>query len=58
VVAELERAGVRIDSLQIEESQTERAVVVEVRVPEQLRGADLVDRMHDLEGVRRVEWTA
>jgi putative Mg2+ transporter-C (MgtC) family protein len=58
VVAELERTGVRIDSLQIEESQTERAVVVEVRVPEQLRGADLVDRMHSLEEVRRVEWTA
>ncbi|HEY2935892.1 MAG TPA: MgtC/SapB family protein [Gaiellaceae bacterium] len=58
VVAELERTGVRIDSLQIEESQNERAVVVEVRVPEQLRGADLVDRMHGLEEVRRVEWTA
>jgi putative Mg2+ transporter-C (MgtC) family protein len=58
VVAELERTGVRIDSLQIEESQTERVVVVEIRVPEQFRGADLVDRMHDLEEVRRVEWTA
>jgi putative Mg2+ transporter-C (MgtC) family protein len=58
LLAELERTGVRIDSLQIEESQTERVIVVEIRVPEQFRGADLVDRMHALEEVRRVEWTA
>lgn len=58
VLAELEQTGVRIDSLQIEESQTERVVVVEIRVPETIRGSDLVDRMHGLEGVRRVEWTA
>lgn len=58
VLAELEQTGVRIDSLQIEESQTERVVVVEIRVPETIRGSDLVDRIHGLEGVRRVEWTA
>jgi putative Mg2+ transporter-C (MgtC) family protein len=57
VLAELERSGARIDSLQIDESQTERVVVAEVKAPERLRGAELVDRMRDVEGVRRVEWT-
>jgi putative Mg2+ transporter-C (MgtC) family protein len=57
VLAELERTGARVDSLQLDESQTERVVVVEIQVPEGLRGVDIVDRMKDLEGVRRVEWT-
>jgi putative Mg2+ transporter-C (MgtC) family protein len=58
VLAELERAGIRIDSLQIDESQTERVVVADVHVPDRLRGAELLDRIHALEDVRRVEWTA
>jgi putative Mg2+ transporter-C (MgtC) family protein len=57
VLAELERTGARVDSLQLDESQTERVVVVEIKVPEGLRGVDIVDRMKALEGVRRVEWT-
>ena len=57
VLAELERTGARVDSLQIEESQNERVVVAEVKVLGQLSGAELVDRMQDVEGVRRVEWT-
>ena len=58
LVAELEDAGARIDSLQIDESQTERVLVAEVTVPERVRGAEVVDRVKALEGVRRVEWTA
>lgn len=58
VLAEIEGTGVRVDALQIEESQAERVVVVEIRLPERFRGAELVDRMHALEDVRRVEWTA
>src|SRR5215208_2425388 len=57
ILAELERTGARVDSLQLEESQTERVVVVEIKVPSRLEAADIVDRMNDLEGVRRVEWT-
>jgi putative Mg2+ transporter-C (MgtC) family protein len=57
VLAELERTGARVDSLQLDESQTERVVVVEIKMPDGVRGVDIVDRMKDLEGVRRVEWT-
>ena len=57
VLAELEHAGVRVDSLQVDETDTERAVVVEVKLPDSLKGVEIVDRMNDLEGVRRVEWT-
>ena len=57
VLAELERAGVRVDSLQVDESEAERAVVVEVKLPDTLKGVEIVDRMNELEGVRRVEWT-
>ncbi|MBD0338314.1 MAG: MgtC/SapB family protein [Thermoleophilia bacterium] len=58
VVEELERAGVRIDSLQLDESGDERVVVAEIRTPQARLGAELVDRLHDLEHVRRVEWIA
>jgi len=58
VVEELEKAGARIDSLQIDESQNERVVVAELRTPDRRLGAALVDRLHELEDVRRVEWTA
>jgi putative Mg2+ transporter-C (MgtC) family protein len=57
LLAELEHTGARIDSLQLEESQTERVVVVEIKLPGSLRGVDVVDRVNDLEDVRRVEWT-
>lgn len=57
VLAELERAGARVDSLQIEDGGTERIVVATIRRPERLRSAELVDRINDLEDVRRVEWT-
>ncbi len=58
LVAELEDAGARIDSLRVDESQTERVVVAEIKIPERLRGAELVDRVKALEDVRQVEWTA
>ena len=57
VLAQLEHTGARVDSLQIEEGANERIVLATVRVPERLRGADLADRMNELEAVRRVEWT-
>jgi putative Mg2+ transporter-C (MgtC) family protein len=58
IVAELERIGVRLDSLQLDETQTERILVAELKVPEGVDAAELVDRVHDLEEVRRVEWGA
>jgi putative Mg2+ transporter-C (MgtC) family protein len=58
LVAELEDAGARIDSLRVDETQTERVVVAEIKIPERLRGAELVDRVKALEDVRQVEWTA
>lgn len=58
LVAELERTGARVDSLQIEDSGTERIVVAELRLPESSGGAEVVDRLNELEDVRRVEWTA
>jgi putative Mg2+ transporter-C (MgtC) family protein len=57
LLAELEHTAARVDSLQLEESQTERVVVVEIKLPGSLRGVDVVERINDLEGVRRVEWT-
>jgi putative Mg2+ transporter-C (MgtC) family protein len=58
VLDELERAGLRVDSLQIDEGQNERVIVAEVKTPDRREGAELVDRLRDVEGVRRVEWTA
>jgi putative Mg2+ transporter-C (MgtC) family protein len=58
VLEQLEELGLRVDSLQIDESQNERVVVAEVKTPEREQGAELVDRLRDVEGVRRVEWTA
>jgi hypothetical protein len=58
VLDELERAGLRVDSLQIDEGESERVVVAEFKTPDRTEGAQLVDRLRDVEGVRRVEWTA
>jgi putative Mg2+ transporter-C (MgtC) family protein len=58
VLEELERAGMRVDTLKIDEGQDERVVVAEVKTPDRNEGAALVDRLRDVEGVRRVEWTA
>ena len=58
VLDQLEQAGLRIDRLQIEEGQSERIVVAEVKTPERMQGSELVDRLRHLEDVRRVEWTA
>jgi putative Mg2+ transporter-C (MgtC) family protein len=57
VLEELERAGLRVDSLQIDEGESERVVVAEFKTPDRSEGAELVDRLRDVEGVRRVEWT-
>ena len=58
VLEQLEELGLRVDSLQIDESQNERVVVAEVKTPDHAQGAELVDRLRHVEGVRRVEWTA
>jgi putative Mg2+ transporter-C (MgtC) family protein len=57
VLTQLEHAGVRIDSLQIEDDREQRVVLATMVVPERMQTAALIDRMHELEGVRRVEWT-
>jgi putative Mg2+ transporter-C (MgtC) family protein len=58
VVAQLERLGARIDALQIDESQTERSVVAEIKIPERASGVEIADGVQELDEVRRVEWTA
>ena len=58
VVAQLERLGARIDALQIDESQTERSLVAEIKIPERASGAEIADGVQELDEVRRVEWTA
>ena len=58
VVAHLERLGARIDALQIDESQTERSLVAEIKIPERASGAEIADGVQELDEVRRVEWTA
>ena len=57
VLTQLEHSGVRIDSLQIDDDREQRVVLATIVVPERLQTAELVDRMHELEDVRRVEWT-
>ena len=58
VLAELERGRIRVDSIELEDRDTERTLVVGLRAPERERAAEVVERLTALEGVRRVEWTA
>jgi putative Mg2+ transporter-C (MgtC) family protein len=55
---QLERFGVRIDTLEIEDAESGRLVVVTVHVEDRARAGEMVERVTELEGVRRVEWTA
>ena len=58
VLAELERFGARLESLQLEDGANERLVVARMHVDDRERGAEMVERVTDLDGVRRAEWTA
>jgi uncharacterized membrane protein YhiD involved in acid resistance len=57
ILEKLEQIGARIDSLQLEDEGTSRNVLVVVHGPRQQTAA-MVERLHELEGVQRVEWTA
>ena len=57
VLAELERASIRVDSLELEDRETERTVVVGLHLRERERAAELVERLTALEDVKRAEWT-
>jgi putative Mg2+ transporter-C (MgtC) family protein len=58
LLAELERSGIRIDSLELEDRESERNVVVGLHLRERERTPELIERLGSMEGVRRVEWTA
>lgn len=58
VLAELERAPIRIDSIELEDVETARTLVVSLHLRERHRAAELVERMTALDEVTRVEWTA
>jgi putative Mg2+ transporter-C (MgtC) family protein len=58
VLAELERIDIRIDSLELEDREQVRTVVVGMHVRERGRTTELVERLTALEEVQRVEWTA
>src|SRR5215208_712259 len=58
VLAELERFGARLESLELEDGANERLVVARMHVDDRERGAEMVERVTDLDSVRRAEWTA
>lgn len=58
VLAELERFGARLESLELEDGANERLVVARMHVEDRERGAEMVERVTDLDSVRRAEWTA
>ena len=58
VLAELERTPIRVDSIELEDGETARTLVVSLHVGERERTAELVERLTGLEEVTRVEWTA
>jgi putative Mg2+ transporter-C (MgtC) family protein len=58
VLAELERAPIRIDSIELEDVETARTLVVSLHLRERHRAAELVERMTAIDEVTRVEWTA
>lgn len=58
LLAELEAFGARVDSLELEDSATERTVVVVLHLADRARTTEMVERVTAMEEVRRVEWTA
>jgi putative Mg2+ transporter-C (MgtC) family protein len=57
-LAELERLGVRTDSLEIEDAGDRRLVVATIWVRDRRLAPEVVEGVTALEGVRRVEWQA
>jgi len=58
LLAELERFGGRVDTLEIEDAQNERVVVATVHLEDRARAGEMVERVSELDEVRRAEWTA
>jgi len=58
LLEELERFGARVDTLEIEDAQNERVVVATVHLEDRARAGEMVERVSDLDEVRRAEWTA
>ena len=56
VIAEIERARIRVDAIELEERESLRTLVVSVHARGQAR--ELLERLGGLEEVRRAEWTA
>jgi len=56
VLAELERAHVRLDAIELEEREHERTLLVTVHARDRGRTRDLVERLAALEEVQRAEW--
>ena len=58
VLAELERHGVRVDQLEIEDEEHRRSVVASMHLRDRDLAPAVVSALSELEGVRRVEWVA
>jgi len=58
LLEELERFGARVDTLEIEDAQNERVVVATVHLEDRARAGEMVERVSELDEVRRAEWTA
>jgi putative Mg2+ transporter-C (MgtC) family protein len=58
VLAELERLGVQVDSLAIEDEESRRTVTVSGNLADRGAGPELVAALTSLEEVLRVEWKA
>jgi putative Mg2+ transporter-C (MgtC) family protein len=57
VLAELERAPVRLDAIELEDQENARTLVLTLHMRERHRTAEVVERLTALEEVTRVEWT-
>jgi putative Mg2+ transporter-C (MgtC) family protein len=58
VLAEVERAAIRLESIELEDRETERTVVLSVQGRDRRRTTELVERLTALDEVTRAEWTA
>jgi putative Mg2+ transporter-C (MgtC) family protein len=54
----LERFGARIDTLELEDAESGRLVVATLHLDDPAQAGEMVQRVTEMEDVRRVEWTA
>ncbi|HVM17474.1 MAG TPA: MgtC/SapB family protein [Gaiellaceae bacterium] len=57
VLAELERSRIRVDSIELEDLEGQRNVIVALRAGAGERTSELLERLSALDEVDRVEWT-